>query len=111
MAKFYAVLGIPAMYLQDLLLTISKGALSTRFGLDIKTLPVGMIFEVGGADQRPEDWISGGGGDFSQFDTSIHHPTSITTILMPLEIQCHDGYLCAELLLEKWPTGLLNFLN
>ncbi len=35
MSKCYALRGIPAMYLQNLLLTISKGALSTRFGLDI----------------------------------------------------------------------------
>ncbi len=35
MAKFDALRGIPAMYLQNLLLTISKGALSIRFGLDI----------------------------------------------------------------------------
>ncbi len=35
MAKCDALCGIPAMYLQNLLLTISKGALPTRFGLDI----------------------------------------------------------------------------
>ncbi len=35
MAKCDALHGIPAMYLQNLLLTISKGDLSTRFGLDI----------------------------------------------------------------------------
>ncbi len=35
MAKFDALCGISAMYLYNLLLIISKGALSTRFGLDI----------------------------------------------------------------------------
>ncbi len=35
MAKFDALRGIPVMYLQHLLLTISKAALAKRFGLDI----------------------------------------------------------------------------
>ncbi len=35
MAKCDALCDIPAMYLQNVLLTISKGALSTRFDLDI----------------------------------------------------------------------------
>ncbi len=35
MPKYDALCGIPAMYLQNVLLTISKGALSTRFSLDI----------------------------------------------------------------------------
>ncbi len=55
--------------------------------------PVGVICEVG--EGWPKAWKLGKWGmgvvTYYQLDTPIHHPTPITTILMPLEIQCHDG--------------------
>ncbi len=53
---------------------------------------------------RKSDFLSEWGGVVtnSQLDTPIHHLTPITTILMPPEIQCHDGYLCSIRIAMKY---------